>query len=268
LQTRSCSSLRKSVVSAESCVNFFPFRLNEINARWQPICFFFSFGWPFCVTIYRAFPMASPTPQPAYENSKLKVKAFIDDRPYYPPLSPRSANSRFCPLELEGGWGGPPRRNDCPDPFHKAQTWESAGPSILRLVLHKAKFRHGSTAAQEASGTSRLGFARSLDGASHFPPPHIAVTGPVVSPEKQRNEEKKNQDGAVEDPRRQNYSGEDGRTPHPSPPTTHTTIPTHIPPPPQTPAPHRTAQHRPKKNKKTHPRLKPKRMRRGVAHTL
>lgn len=71
-------------------------------------------------------------------------------------------------------------------------TWESAGTFNPAVVLHNGKFVM-LYRAQDASGTSRLGFAESADGI-HF----TRRSEPVLSPETDYEK-----DGGVEDPRLQ-----------------------------------------------------------------
>jgi predicted GH43/DUF377 family glycosyl hydrolase len=73
-------------------------------------------------------------------------------------------------------------------------TWESAGTFNPAVVLHNGKFVM-LYRAQDASGTSRLGYAESKDGI-HF----IRRPDPVLSPETDYEK-----DGGVEDPRLQKF---------------------------------------------------------------
>jgi beta-1,2-mannosidase len=75
-------------------------------------------------------------------------------------------------------------------------TWESAGTFNPAVVLHNGKFVM-LYRAQDASGTSRLGYAESADG-FHF----TRRSEPVLSPETDYEK-----DGGVEDPRLQKIGG-------------------------------------------------------------
>ena len=75
-------------------------------------------------------------------------------------------------------------------------TWESAGTFNPAVVLHNGKFVM-LYRAQDASGTSRLGYAESGDGI-HF----TRRREPVLSPETDYEK-----DGGVEDPRLQKFGG-------------------------------------------------------------
>src|SRR5438046_9546303 len=74
----------------------------------------------------------------------------------------------------------------------QGSTWESAGTFNPAVVFHNGKFVM-LYRAQDASGTSRLGYAESADGL-HF----TRRPGPVLSPEAPYEK-----DGGVEDPRLQ-----------------------------------------------------------------
>src|SRR6267143_7166066 len=73
-------------------------------------------------------------------------------------------------------------------------TWESAGTFNPAVVLHNRKFVM-LYRAQDASGTSRLGYAESADGLRFTRRPE-----PVLSPETDYEK-----DGGVEDPRLQKF---------------------------------------------------------------
>src|SRR5229473_2101768 len=90
---------------------------------------------------------------------------------------------------------GPWRRvSESPVVSPQGATWESAGTFNPAVVLHDGKivmlYR-----AQDAAGTSRLGYAESKDGI-HF----IRRPDPVLSPETPYEK-----DGGVEDPRLQKF---------------------------------------------------------------
>src|SRR5881396_3349617 len=76
----------------------------------------------------------------------------------------------------------------------QGSTWESAGTFNPAVVFHNSKFVM-LYRAQDASGTSRLGYAESTDGL-HF----IRRHDPVLSPEADYEK-----DGGVEDPRLQKF---------------------------------------------------------------
>ena len=76
----------------------------------------------------------------------------------------------------------------------QGSTWESAGTFNPAVVFHNSKFVM-LYRAQDASGTSRLGYAESTDGL-HF----IRRPDPVLSPEADYEK-----DGGVEDPRLQKF---------------------------------------------------------------
>jgi len=75
-------------------------------------------------------------------------------------------------------------------------TWESAGAFNPAVVFHNGKFVM-LYRAQDATGTSRLGYAESPDGL-HF----TRRPDPVLSPEADYEK-----DGGVEDPRLQKFGG-------------------------------------------------------------
>jgi predicted GH43/DUF377 family glycosyl hydrolase len=76
----------------------------------------------------------------------------------------------------------------------QGNTWESAGTFNPAVVFHNGKFVM-LYRAQDASGTSRLGYAESTDGI-HFTRRHEPVLSPETDYEK---------DGGVEDPRLQKF---------------------------------------------------------------
>src|SRR6202045_4965654 len=91
-------------------------------------------------------------------------------------------------------WGfGPWRRaSDAPILSPQGSSWESAGTFNPAVIRHNGKFVM-LYRAQDAAGTSRLGYAESGDGI-HF----VRRAEPVLSPETEYEK-----DGGVEDPRLQ-----------------------------------------------------------------
>lgn len=92
-----------------------------------------------------------------------------------------------------GAWK---RASNVPILSPQGTTWESAGTFNPAVVLHNGKFVM-LYRAQDASGTSRLGYAESADGI-HF----TRRSEPVLSPEIDYEK-----DGGVEDPRLQKIGG-------------------------------------------------------------
>lgn len=82
------------------------------------------------------------------------------------------------------------RASDTPILSPEGQSWESAGTFNPAVVFHRGKFVM-LYRAQDAAGTSRLGYAESRDGI-HFQ----RRTDPILSPEAPYEK-----DGGVEDPR-------------------------------------------------------------------
>jgi predicted GH43/DUF377 family glycosyl hydrolase len=89
-----------------------------------------------------------------------------------------------------GGFGAWRRASDDPIVQPRGHNWESAGTFNPAVVLHHGKFVM-LYRAQDAKGTSRLGYAESSDGIHFKRRPE-----PVLSPETDYEEE-----GGVEDPR-------------------------------------------------------------------
>jgi len=99
-----------------------------------------------------------------------------------------------APLTEKWGFGSWKRASDAPILSPQGTSWESAGtfnPAVIRrngafVMLYRA---------QDAAGTSRLGYAESTDGI-HF----TRRAGPVLAPETEYEK-----DGGVEDPRLQKF---------------------------------------------------------------
>jgi beta-1,2-mannosidase len=109
----------------------------------------------------------------------------------------------FLPAALllvpqEGDWPFGPWRRASQMPILSPQgtTWESAGTFNPAVIVHEGKFVM-LYRAQDAAGTSRLGYAESSD-AIHF----TRHTEPVLSPETDYEK-----DGGVEDPRLHKIGG-------------------------------------------------------------
>jgi len=100
--------------------------------------------------------------------------------------SPCTLSAQTAPF---GNWT---RASEAPILSPQGATWESAGTFNPAVVLHKGKFVM-LYRAQDAAGTSRLGYAESTDGI-HF----TRRPKPVLSPEADYEK-----DGGVEDPRLQ-----------------------------------------------------------------
>jgi predicted GH43/DUF377 family glycosyl hydrolase len=92
-----------------------------------------------------------------------------------------------------GNWR---RTSETPIISPQGSPWESAGTFNPAVILHDGKFVM-LYRAQDAAGTSRLGYAESSDGI-HF----TRRAQPVLSPEADYEK-----DGGVEDPRLQEFSG-------------------------------------------------------------
>ncbi len=117
----------------------------------------------------------------------MKLKAIL-------PLTSLLASLAFAAQTHDLPFGRWKRASNEPILSPQGTTWESAGTFNPATVLHNGKsamlYR-----AQDASGTSRLGYAESSDGI-HF----TRRTEPVLSPETDYEK-----DGGVEDPRLQKF---------------------------------------------------------------
>ena len=135
---------------------------------------------------------------PSFHNL-LRCPRLFSQRSFFPPLllsllvialSPYGLSAQSVPF---GHWS---RASESPLISPQGAGWESGGTFNPAVVLHNGKFVM-LYRAQDAAGTSRLGYAESTDGI-HF----TRRPQPVLSPE--ANYEK---DGGVEDPRLQNFGG-------------------------------------------------------------
>jgi beta-1,2-mannosidase len=105
-------------------------------------------------------------------------------------LSPCALSAQTAPF---GPWT---RASETPILSPQGATWESAGTFNPAVILFNGKFVM-LYRAQEAAGTSRLGYAESTDGIHFKRRPE-----PVLSPETEYEK-----DGGVEDPRLQVFNG-------------------------------------------------------------
>ena len=107
-----------------------------------------------------------------------------------------AASLAFAAPETDLPFGAWTRASNEPILSPQGTTWESAGTFNPAVVLHNGEFIM-LYRAQNASGTSRLGYAESTDGI-HF----TRRPEPVLSPETDYEK-----DGGVEDPRLQKIGG-------------------------------------------------------------
>jgi len=105
-----------------------------------------------------------------------------------------AASAAFATQTAELPFGSWTRASNEPILSPQGSTWESAGTFNPAVVLHQGKFIM-LYRAQDACGTSRLGYAESADGI-HF----TRRPEPILSPETEYE-----RDGGVEDPRFQKF---------------------------------------------------------------
>ncbi len=137
----------------------------------------------------------------------LKLKIFLTLGFLAVSLSFATAGIHFSPTEQLLPFGAWRRASETPILYPRGASWESAGvfnPAVVNfepmfLLLHQTKVVTQKTVmlyrAQDASGTSRIGYAESMDGI-HF----TRRAKPVLSPEADYEK-----DGGVEDPRLQQF---------------------------------------------------------------
>ncbi len=137
----------------------------------------------------------------------LKHKIFLTLVFLAVALSFAAAGIHFAPTEQHLPFGAWRRASETPILSPRGNGWESAGvfnPAVVSselpfLLLHQTKVVPRKTVmlyrAQDAAGTSRIGYAESTDGI-HF----TRRAEPVLSPEADYEK-----DGGVEDPRLQKF---------------------------------------------------------------
>jgi predicted GH43/DUF377 family glycosyl hydrolase len=124
-----------------------------------------------------------------------KYKILLTLSFYTASLSFAAAGINFAPTEQRLPFGAWQRASETPILSPEGAGWESAGtfnPAVVRTAENKSVMLYR---AQDEKGTSRLGYAESVDGI-HF----TRRAEPVLSPETDYEK-----DGGVEDPRLQKF---------------------------------------------------------------